>query len=719
MYADRIEGELTSFVFRSEDGGFAVAKLNAASGELTALGPIAHVREGQRIVCTGQWQTDLRFGPRFKVETVLVEEPRTLAGLERYLQSAVEGVGPELARRIVDHFGLDTLRVLESEPMRLGEVEGIGPKTREKIVSTWVSERSGREVEVTLRGHGVNAGAIRKVLGTFGAGAADIVARQPYRLVEVPGIGFRTADTIARAHGVDRSAPERVQAAIDYSLKTAEEEGSCFLPEAALVERLASLDVDRAVAAEAIEDASRMRRVVRHNAAEEADRPVYRSVIDEMEARVARRVAARLLARRGGESAAEVPDVAAASRAVGIELAEGQARAVEAVFSARLVVVTGGPGTGKTTIIKVLAEIARIRKEEWAFASPTGRAARRLTEVCGQDAKTLHRLLEWGAGGEGFGRDGNRPLEADCVVVDEASMVDLALFDALCDALPPRARLVLVGDVDQLPSVGPGQVLRDLITSGAVPVARLTDVYRQAASSAIVRNAHRMLMGEVPISAEKEEGARDCFVLSREDAEELARLLVTVVTERLPANGFDPKRDVQVLTPMHAGPLGTIALNQRLREALNPTGEEIVRGARRFRVGDRVIQTKNAYDLDVFNGDVGRVTAVTHSSMEVDFDGRVVTLPGDALDTFELAWAITIHKSQGSEYPAVVLALHTAHFVMLRRNLIYTALTRAKRFAVLVASPRALRMAVTRTGVDERHTGLARRLGYLTKPPEP
>jgi exodeoxyribonuclease V alpha subunit len=712
-YADRVEGELSDFVFRSEDGGFAVVHVTTATGEVTALGALAHIKEGQRIVATGQWQQDLRFGPRFKVETVLVEEPRTLAGLERYLQGAVQGVGPELARRIVDHFGLDTLRVLEGDPMRLCEVDGIGPKTREKIVATWVAERAGREVEVTLRGHGIGPAAIRRVLGTFGVGALDVVTRQPYRLVEVQGIGFRTADTIARAHGVSRTAPERVQAAVDFALKTAEEEGSCFLPEAALVERLVSLDVDRATATAGVDAAASMRRVIRHAAPEEGDRPVYRAGMDELEARVARRVAARSVATPTPDV-----DVAAAAQAVGIELAPGQNAAVAAVFTARIVVITGGPGTGKTTIVRVLAELARRRAETWAFASPTGRASRRLSEACGQEAKTLHRLLEWGGEG-GFGRDASRVIEADCVVVDEASMVDLALFDALLDALGPRARLVLVGDVDQLPSVGPGQVLRDLILAGNVPVARLTDVYRQAATSAIVRNAHRMLAGEVPVSAEKEEGARDCFVLPREDAEDLARLLVTVVTERLPANGFDPKRDVQVLTPMHAGPLGTIALNQRLGAALNPVGPEIVRGNRRFRVGDRIIQTKNDYDLDVFNGDVGRVVGVTPSSMEVDFDGRVVPVPGDALDTFDPAWAISIHKSQGSEYPAVVMVLHPGHFVMLRRNLVYTALTRARRFAVIVASPRALRMAVTRAGVDDRHTGLARRLGYLSRPPEP
>ncbi len=705
MYQDRVEGELKSFLFRSDDGGFAVARVASTTGEVTVVGALAHVQVGQRIMATGAWQTDLRFGPRFRVESVLVEHPRTLSGIERYLQGSIEGVGPELARRIVDRFGVDTLQVLEHASERLAEVEGVGPKTREKIVSTWVSQRVGRELEITLRAHGLGSGAIRRVLAKFGVGSADVVARQPYRLVEVPGIGFRTADAIARANGVDRSAPERVQAAIEFALTSAEDDGSCFLPEAALVERVVGFDVDRGAAVSGIDDAAHMRRVVRHPAAEEGERPVYRTATDELEARVARRVNAR-------RAMAPQPVAADdAARAVGIELAPGQRAAVEAVFGAGLVVITGGPGTGKTTIVRVLAELARRRHERWAFASPTGRAARRLADACGEEARTLHRLLEWSPAEGGFTRDGGYPLEADAVVVDEASMVDLALFDSLLDALPPTARLILVGDVDQLPSVGAGQVLRDLIRSGTVPVARLVDVYRQAAESAIVRNAHRILAGEVPVSAEKEEGARDCFVLAREDAEELAQLLVTVVTTRLPANGFNPTRDVQVLTPMHGGPLGTQALNALLGAALNPTGPEIVRGNKRFRAGDRVIQTRNDYELDVFNGDVGRVTQVGTNGMSVDFEGRVVDIPGDSLDTFELAWAISIHKSQGSEYPAVVLALHTSHFVMLRRNLVYTALTRARRFAVLVASPRALRMAVARTGVDERHTGLAGRLG--------
>ncbi len=708
MYADRLEGEVTGFLFRADDGGYAVLRLrDDADAEHVALGALAHLHEGQRVVLTGQWTTDLRYGRRFKAETALAAEPRTLAGLERYLSSAVEGVGPELARRIVDAFGLDALAVLEEHPERLLEVPGIGDKTRDRIVAAWVGDRIGRELEVLLRGHGLGTAAIRRVLSTFGKGAADVVTRQPYRLVAVPGIGFKTADTIARANGVARDDPERVQAAIDFALSTAEGDGSCFLPEASLVERCFTLDIDRTVALAGVEQAALSRRVVRHPADWEADRPVYRAEMEELEARLARRVAMRI------RSVAPVDvDVQSAAKHVGIELAVGQARALSTAFAGGLTVITGGPGTGKTTIVKVLAEIARRRGETWAFASPTGRAARRLAEACGEEGKTLHRLLEFNPRDASFGRDESSPLEVDAVVVDEASMVDVYLFDALLESLPRKARLVLVGDVDQLPSVGPGQVLRDLIESAAVPVARLSEVYRQAAESSIVRNAHRVLSGEVPVSAEREAGTRDCFVIEREDAEELARTLVTVVTERLPRNGFDPRRDVQVLTPMHAGPVGTVALNVRLGEALNPTGEQIVRGNKRFRVGDRVIQTKNDYETDVFNGDVGTVARVSPASMTVSFEGREVEVSADDLDRLDLAWAISIHKSQGSEYPAVVVAMHNSHFVMLRRNLLYTALTRARRFACLVASPRALRMAATRTGVDDRHTGLARRLRY-------
>lgn len=707
MYADRIEGELTSFTFRSPESGWAVAKVRRADGtEAIVVGGLGHVFEGQRIDASGQWVEDARWGRQFKVEKLLVEDPRTLRGLERYLVAAVEGVGPELARRMVETFGLDTMRVLNEAPERLAEVPGIGPKTLERIRAAWERDASGRELMVALRGAGLPAHVCRRVAERFGAEALNVVNRQPYRLTEVRGVGFRTADQIARANGIARDDPDRIAAATLFALEEAEEEGSCFLPEAVLLERVERLDVPRAAASETIDRMAALGRIARHRAPVEGDRPIYRAPTERLEAHVAGTLATLL---------AEVPpalevDVARAEAAVGLQLSPGQRDAVELALRSGVSVITGGPGTGKTTIVRVLLAAGRLRGEAWLCAAPTGRAARRLSESSGQEAKTLHRLLEFSMQDMAFTRDLSNPLEAHGVLVDEASMVDLKLMAALLDALPPKCRLVLVGDVDQLPSVGAGQVLRDCIESGVVPVARLTDIFRQAQDSGIVRNAHRVNHGDVPVSAEKEGGARDFFVLGREDAGDARATLLQVVQERLPRLGFDPLRDVQVLTPMHAGPLGTVALNEALQAALNPEGPSMKAGGRILRVNDRVLQTRNDYENDIFNGDVGRVVSVEGGQLVVDFDGRVVALVGDAVDAVEPAWAISIHKSQGSEYPAVVVALHTSHFVMLRRNLLYTALTRAKRFACLVASPRALKTAVGRCGGDERWTGLAGRL---------
>ncbi len=710
MYAERLEGEVTAFGFKSAEGAFAVVKVRIATGaEVVAVGALSHLFEGQRIVATGQWVVDGRFGRQFKVETCLVEEPRTMRGLERYLAAAVEGVGPELARRIVETFGLDALSVLEREPERLTEVPGVGDKTREKIIAAWNRDAAGRELEVTLRGFGLGPALCRRIADRFREEALTVVTRHPYRLVEVRGVGFRTADAIARSNGIARDDPERVQAAITFTLEEAEEEGSCYLPEGVLNERLSRLDVEANVAQVTLDRMAGLGRVTRHTAPLEAQRAVFRPITDRLEARVARALRDRL----SSVPPALAVDVARAEVAVGLELDPGQHAAVVLALASGVSVITGGPGTGKTTILRVLLAAARQRSEVWACAAPTGRAARRLTESGGQEAKTVHRLLEYSMQDMDFTRNASKPLEVDGVLVDESSMLDLKLMDAVLAALPTRCRLVLVGDVDQLPSVGAGQVLRDLIQSGVVPVARLTEVYRQARDSGIVRNAHRVNRGEIPISGEKEadgEQTRDLFVLARDHAGDAQNLLLQVIQERLPRLGFDPRRDVQVLTPMHAGLLGTVALNERLQAALNPEGPSLARAGRTFRVGDRVIQTRNDYDNDVFNGDVGRVVAVDGGALSIDFDGRDVTLIGDALDQVELAYAISIHKSQGSEYPAVVVALHHTHFVMLRRNLLYTALTRARRFACLVTSERALRTATGRAGGDERYTRLAARL---------
>lgn len=718
MYSERIEGEITGFSFRSPEGAFAVGKLRIGTGaEVVVVGPIAHIHEGQRVVASGQWVNDNRFGRQFKVETALVEEPRTLRGLERYLAAAVEGVGPELARRIVETFGLDALDVLERAPERLTEVPGVGEKTKEKVIAAWERDAAGRALEVALRAHGLGPAVCRRIARHFGKDALAVVQRQPYRLVEVKGIGFRTADQIARGGGIALDDPVRAQAAVRFCLLEAEDEGSCYLPEVVLVERLGRLDVPAAVGRAVLDQMAGLGRIVRHGAQLEDQRQVFLPETERLEARVASTLRARLTA----VTPAAALDTSFAERDCGLELHPAQRDAVRTALTSGVAVITGGPGTGKTTILRVLLAMARQGGQKWVCAAPTGRASRRLTESTGQDARTIHRLLEWSAdakdeqisiGFGGFTRNASKPLEADGVVIDESSMLDLRLTAALLDALPPRCRLVLVGDVDQLPSVGAGQVLRDLIDSDAMPVARLTEVYRQARESGIVRNAHRVNRGELPVSGEKDPDGltKDCFVLARDDAGDAQKLVLQVLQERLPRLGFDPRKDVQVLTPMHAGPLGTVVLNERLQAVLNPEGPALTRGTRMFRLGDRVLQTRNDYDNDIFNGDVGRVVAVEGASLTVDFDGRTVTLSDDALDAIELAYAISIHKSQGSEYPAVLVAMHHTHFVMLRRNLLYTALTRARRFACVVGSARALRTAVGRAGGDERYTRLAERL---------
>lgn len=721
-YADRIEGELLRFTFKAPDRGFAVARLKIAdASEITVVGALAGLHEGQRISAEGQWGMDAKFGKQFRVETFLVEDPRTLRGMEKYLASALPGIGEELARRIVEHFGLDTLQILADAPERLAEVQGVKGKTLDKIREQFTDGQAEQELMVMLRGFDLPPGTAQRVIERFGKDAHAIVQRTPYRLTEVKGIGFRTADQIALSNGVARDAPERVAAAIQFVLEACEDEGSCYLPEAVVVERVCGFDVDIAIVRQQIDQLTGLGRIVRKDAIgttvyPERERPIYRVQMDRIEANVARLLRARVTA-----AAPLAVDIAAAQATAGIELSDAQGEAVRMALTSGVTVLTGGPGTGKTTIVRVLLAAANQRGLKVSLASPTGRAARRLTESCagvaGQaDARTLHRLLEFNPMNGGFVRGQEKPLEADIVLVDEASMVDIRLMESLLLALGPRARLVLVGDVDQLPSVGAGRVLADIIRSDGVPVARLTTIYRQAQESSIVKNAWRVNQGEVPVSSELEPGvARDFFVLRQEDAEEARALLLRVITERLPKLGFDPIRDVQVLSPMHAGPLGTIVLNQALQDALNPRagllgGHELTIGRKVFRAGDRILQTRNDYDLDIFNGDVGRVSDVSAAGLSANFDGRIVQLGLVPLESVEHAYCISIHKSQGSEYPAVITIVHHSHFVMLRRNLLYTAMTRARRFVCLITSGRGLVTAVSRPGEDNRWTGLRERL---------
>lgn len=714
---DRLEGELREISYKTEDNRFAVAEVLDDGGRRhTVVGPIGHLAPGAHVVLDGRWSEHPRYGKRFKVQAWLVEDPRTRRGLELYLAGgAVKGLGQELARRIVDQFGLETLRVLEETPERLKEVSGIGVKRLEEIISHWEKDRVGREVTVMLRGHGLGAAVSRRVLEAWGGDAIRIVIADPYRLAdEIRGVAFRTADSIALANGFQRDDPRRAKAAVLSLLQAAGHEGHTYLPEGELLTRAERLDVPRAAVAMALDRLALLAAVVRGTELRRGDpstRPVSTGAMHRMEEQVAAALLARCQEGKAPEAA-----VRAAEGKVDLELGPEQRSAVQLALGSALCVITGGPGTGKTTIVKVLVAAAGLRGETWALAAPTGRAAQRLSEACGQDARTVHRLLEYNPQKGGFQRTASRPLDKDlaAVLIDEVSMVDLPLLNALTDALPEGCRLVLVGDADQLPSVGPGQVLADLVSSGAAPVARLEHVYRQAEGSGIVRNAHRILAGHVPVSAEHEGGRRDFFLVAREGADAVRQSLVEIVAVRLPARGLDPMDDVQVLTPMHKGPLGSRSLNLLLQDRLNPDGDPLVFGGRTFRVGDRVLQVRNDYDLEIFNGDVGRVVRLEGSGLVASFGGRELALMGEQLERLELAYAVSIHKSQGSEYPAVVVVLDRAHHIMLRRSLVYTAVTRARDFCCVLGSPRAVATAVGRAGTERRWTGLGRRLAQGT-----
>jgi exodeoxyribonuclease V alpha subunit len=713
-----LEGQLARVVWASPDGGYAVLRVRTESGEVTVVGPLASLAEldeGAFVAFEGRYEDHTTHGPQFRAIGWVPSLPRTVAGIKLYLEG-VPGIGDKLAGRIVDAFGAETLTVLSKTPWRLAEVKGVKSKAK-AIAEFWAADERGRALMITLHGLGIPTRTIEKIRRKYGDRAADVVARDPYRLAEeISGIGFKTADALARNQGLPADDPGRVRAAVVHVAEQAGQDGHCYLPRMELARRVRELDVPVEFVDVAIDEAAARGRVVVESTAPEADllaipepRPddrVFLAASWNEEQLVAGAIAMRL-----GVPAADVDgEVARAEHLEGVELDPRQRDAVALALRGGLAVITGGPGTGKTTLVRVLLRAARERGATWKLASPTGRAAKRLEEATGQPASTLHRLLEFNPGNGGFQRTGAEPLQADGLVVDEVSMVDLPLMAALLDALPmPPFPLVLVGDADQLPSVGPGQVLRDLIDSGIVPVVRLERVYRQGKDSGIVEAAARIHAGEMPISGEKS-GYADFFLVDRDDADRAVETVVQVVAERLPARGFDPRDDVQVLAPTRKGPLGTEALNRALQARLNPDGAPVKRGDREFRVGDRVMCSKNRYDVEVWNGDVGRVVGASSSGLEVKFDDRVTAWGWDELAMLELAYAVTVHKSQGSEYPAVILALHPSHGIMLRRNLFYTAVTRARRFLCVIGTPRGWARAVGSAGGDDRWTRLADRL---------
>ena len=706
-----LTGEVDRITYENEETGFRVVRLGSVTGRgsIVAVGRFPAVGPGTRVRVTGEIVNDARHGEQLKVDTLVPVAPDTIAGLEKYLGSGlIPGVGPGFAKRIVETFGLETLKVLDESPEKLAKVPGLGERRADEIRKKWTSQHAVSSIMLILQTHGASPALAARIYERYGERAAETVQRHPYRLaLDVRGVGFKTADRIARSLGIAGDHPERAQAGTLHMIDVLADQGHVAAPREALVTRTAELlEIDPGHVEAAFDALWAGNRIVVE------DGRVFSARLHAAEVSVVEHVR-RLM----DAPARPLPGLEAALTAfeerAGVTLAPGQRRAVDAAARQKLVVVTGGPGVGKTTIVRAILSVLENARLSVRLAAPTGRAAKRLGEATGRRATTLHRLLEYDPRLRRFTRNEEQPVDTDALVVDEASMIDVELADALLSAVPSAARLVLVGDADQLPSVGPGAVLRDLIDSGVVPTERLSRIFRQAEESRIVVNAHAILRSEMPESASPDDPNADFFVVQRTDPEQAAKTVVELVTQRIPRRfKMNPRDDVQVLTPMHRGPAGTQALNAALQAALNPGGRALLRRGIEYRVGDKVMQTKNDYEREVYNGDIGVVARVdpAEESLAVRFDERDVEYEDAALDQLTLAYAISIHKSQGSEYPAIVVPFLTTHFVMLSRNLVYTAVTRAKRLCVLVADPRALRVALGEAKREERMTRLGERL---------
>ena len=702
---ESLKGYIDRITYHNPENGYTIARLvvKGKRERATVVGAVASLREGENIEIQGDWVNHPRFGRQFKIEAYRLIPPSTLEGIQKYLGSGlIKGVGAVSARRIVAHFGQETLDIIDADPLRLLEVPKLGRKRVELIAQAWEEQRQIKDVMVFLQSHGITTGYAVKIFKEYGQEAIERVRENPYRLErDVMGIGFRIADRIAQNMGVASDAPQRVQAGIRYLLNQAADDGHVYLPAVELMERAKEI---LGINAELIPPALESLRADDGLVTEDLHYylpPLYHAEVGAASSlkRLLRTPAAVKPAR---------PDAPAEKD--GLQLAARQQEAVELAGTQKVMVLTGGPGTGKTTVTRrILAQFERAGLKV-ALCSPTGRAAKRLAETTGREARTIHRLLEFAPAERQFRKGYDDRLQIDALIVDEASMIDIALMNALLRALPDTARLVAVGDVDQLPSVGPGNVLRDIIDSTKVPVVRLDEIFRQARESHIVSNAHLINSGEMPVIDNKE--STDFFFLEEEEPAQVARQIEELCACRLPGHGgFDPLQDIQVLTPMYRGETGALSLNQLLQERLNPQGEAFRQGETEFRVGDKVMQIKNNYDKGVFNGDTGVVVGLDREKQiaRVRFDA-VIEYGFADLDELTLAYAISTHRSQGSEFPVVVLPLTTQHYVMLQRNLLYTAVTRAKRMIVIVGTRKALQLAIDNDEVAGRYTTLRQRL---------
>lgn len=706
-----LTGTVENVVFHSDDSGYTVCSLHIQGqrDNVTIVGNCPAVWVGETVTARGKWVRHKQHGYQFQADAMTCVPPTSAKGIQRYLASGmIRGIGKINAERIVETFGKDTLRIIEKESQRLEEVEGIGPKRRRMIKESWSEQRGVRDIMIFLQGHGIGTAQSARIYRHYGTDAAAMIREDPYRLCrEVWGIGFKTADGIARSIGIPEESELRARAGLIYVLQNMTEEGHCFCPMPELILHAQELlGIPAEILATALNHELEKRSLVK-----DGER-IYLASLYQAEIQIAEKLLRLLAAPASFKPIVVDKAVPWAEHKMRLEFAQQQARALRMALSEKVSIMTGGPGVGKTTIIRALVDVFAARRLTVSLAAPTGRAAKRMEEATGHQAKTIHRMLKFLPKTGRFDHGPDKPLTGDIFIIDEVSMMDAYLMNSFLSALPDRSCLVLVGDTDQLPSVGPGHVLGDLIESGRIACTKLDTIFRQETGGWLVRNAHRVNHGDF-LELPESDGLSDFYFLETQDSDEVVQRMLHLVSERIPERfGLDPLADIQVLTPMRRNQLGADNLNAVLQERLNPSGAHIERFGRKYRVGDRVMQIRNNYDKDVFNGDIGHVHRVNELDRElvVRFEGRSMTYDFSELDELVLAYACSIHKSQGSEYPAVVILMTTQHFKLLQRNLLYTAITRGRQLACLIGSSKAVGMAIKNNEIRLRRTGLRERL---------
>ena len=721
-----LSGQIERITFTNEENGFTIAKVKVEGKRdlVTVIGNLMAPMPGEIIDMQGEWAHHPKFGEQFKVARFKTQVPATVYGIKKYLGSGlIKGLGPVMAKRIVDRFGEDTLDIIENQIGRLAEVKGIAEKSIAKIAKAWDQQRDIRDVMIFLQGHGVSSAYATKIFKRYGDRSIAVVKQNPYRLAsDIFGIGFLKADRIAKELGFSNDCRARVEAGVVYTLNQLSDDGHVYFPYAQLVERCReALGIEQEAVVQAIGSLHADKQIIIVDLNEdienylENNKAVYLARLHQYETGIANRLKALLSTPKSIRAVDSARAIEWVQQQLSFQPAANQKDAVRYALENKVMVITGGPGTGKTTIVRVMLKIFSQMKIRIMLAAPTGRAAKRMNEMTGHEAKTIHRLLEYSIHKHGFQRNEKNPLDCDLLIIDEASMIDTILMYHLLKAIPAPATCIFVGDVNQLPSVGPGNVLNDMIASGALPVVELTEIFRQAKTSRIIVNAHKINEGQLPSfeSSGLFDPNNDFYFIEQDDADKVLEIVLELVKSRIPGRfGFDALDDIQVLTPMHKGVVGAVNLNDQLQSALNPGNGAIVRGDRTFRVNDKVMQIRNNYDKDIFNGDIGRITAIRpqERQLTVSFDHRQIVYDFSELDEIVLAYAISVHKSQGSEYPVVILPILTQHYILLQRNLIYTAVTRGRSLVVMVGSRKALAMGVNNNQTQQRYTRLRHQL---------